>query len=151
MMAARLSGTDLASGTPFLSEVSSTAHLLNSARMVAGAVRRTINIDRALKVDESLTAAAAVRWIFEELFADFPFEEETDRAAALALLLCFMQRPLLKTCPAFAAVAPQPGTGKRCTSRSVRGSTSIAHRLTGMPSRVKRAGCLNITVQPVHS
>jgi hypothetical protein len=70
------------------------------------------DIDPSIKIDDSLTAEAGCAWIFEELFADFPFEEDVDRAAALGLFIAFMQRPLMKTCPAFVTVAPQPGSGK---------------------------------------
>lgn len=70
------------------------------------------DIDPSVKIDESLAPDAARDWIFDELFGNFPFEADEDRAAALGLLIAMMQRPLMKTCPAFAVVAPQPGSGK---------------------------------------
>lgn len=70
------------------------------------------DIDQSVKIDDTLHPTAGWEWMRDELLRDFPFENEIHQAGALALALCFLQRPLMKTCPAFAAVAPQPGTGK---------------------------------------
>ena len=70
------------------------------------------NLAPDLKLNERLAPEEALRWVRTELLADFPFEQEEDFCAALGLFLSFMQRPLMKTCPAFAVVAPQIGTGK---------------------------------------
>lgn len=47
-----------------------------------------------------------------EVIGGFPFVDDTDRAAALALLITSVMRPSLKTVPMFAITAPAAGTGK---------------------------------------
>ena len=44
--------------------------------------------------------------------ASFPFVEPTDEAAALAMLVTAVIRPVLRTSPIFAVTAPSAGTGK---------------------------------------
>jgi hypothetical protein len=101
------------------------------------------SIDPAVKIDERLKADAAVQWLREELLADFPFEDSADFAAALGMLLAFMQRPLLKTCPAFATVAPQIGTGKTTLvelgSLAIHGEAIAVHPLPKADEEFRKA------------
>jgi hypothetical protein len=53
--------------------------------------------------------------VLSEPIAALPFVAESDRAAALALLLTSVLRPSLKTSPMFAVTAPSAGTGKSLT------------------------------------
>lgn len=50
--------------------------------------------------------------VLSEPIAQLPFVNESDRAAALALLITSVMRPSLKTAPMFAVTAPSAGTGK---------------------------------------
>ncbi|RWB24412.1 MAG: hypothetical protein EOQ41_27375 [Mesorhizobium sp.] len=50
--------------------------------------------------------------VLSEPIAALPFVNESDRAAALALLITSVLRPSLKTAPMFAVSAPSAGTGK---------------------------------------
>lgn len=50
--------------------------------------------------------------VLSEPIASLPFVSESDRAAALALLITSVLRPGLKTAPMFAVSAPSAGTGK---------------------------------------
>jgi putative DNA primase/helicase len=50
--------------------------------------------------------------VLSEPIAAIPFVAESDRAAALALLITSVMRPSLKTAPMFAVSAPSAGTGK---------------------------------------
>ena len=101
------------------------------------------DISKSVKVDEKLMPDEATDWLMEEFFADFPFEDETDRAAALGLLLAFMQRPLMATCPAFAAVAPQPGSGKstllEVASLAVHGHPIASHAYPEQEEELRKA------------
>lgn len=47
-----------------------------------------------------------------DVFHDFPYVTDSDRAHAYAVLLTSILRPMVKTVPAFVAEAPAPGTGK---------------------------------------
>lgn len=91
----------------------------------------------------SVNPDAAWRYISEEFLADFPFENDLHRAGALAMLLAFMQRPLMKTCPAFAVIAPQPGTGKstlvEICSLAVHGSHIAAHAFSEEDEELRKA------------
>ncbi len=53
--------------------------------------------------------------VLSEPIADLPFVDNSDRAAALALLITAVMRPALKTAPMFAVSAPAAGTGKSLT------------------------------------
>ncbi len=46
------------------------------------------------------------------LFSEYPFLTPADESALLAMLVTSIIRPALYKCPAFAATAPTPGTGK---------------------------------------
>ena len=56
-------------------------------------------------------ARAAVA-LLEELFAEFPFGSEVDKAIALAYALTIAVRHILAVAPLFAFTAPTPGSGK---------------------------------------
>lgn len=90
-----------------------------------------------MSADEGWTA------IRDELLIDFPFENELHLAGALALMMTMMQRPLMKTAPAFAAVAPQPGTGKstliEIASIAVHGFPIASHPLSGNEEELRKA------------
>jgi hypothetical protein len=79
-------------------------------------------------------ADAAWKWIRSTLLADFPFGGVDDEAAALALLLSFMQRRALPIAPAFLITAPLQGTGKtalvKFASRIVHGRQISASKLS---------------------
>lgn len=67
------------------------------------------------RVDSTPTrqqAQAAADYLLAELFADFPFATEGDRARALAHLLTLTARTALPTVPAWLIDAPDRGTGK---------------------------------------
>jgi hypothetical protein len=58
-------------------------------------------------------AAAAAKWIFDEVLVDFPFATESDRAHALALMLLPIVRPFINgPTPLHLFDAPVQGTGK---------------------------------------
>ena len=101
------------------------------------------DIDRALRIDESMTAEDGWSWIRQELLADFPFEDEVSEAGALGLLIAFMQRPLMKTCPAFAVTAPQPGSGKstlvEVASMAVHGFPMASHAFSDEEEELRKA------------
>jgi hypothetical protein len=105
-------------GFPVLTGISEWPMVASSGELIVGQTGYDPNtglyfdIARDVKINEKLTSAAALDWLADELMADFPFEEDIDCAAAIGLLLAFMQRPLMKTCPGFGIVAPQAGTGK---------------------------------------
>jgi hypothetical protein len=100
-------------------------------------------VDRALKLDETVKAADAWSWLRQELLADYPFETEVDEAKALALLVAMMQRPLMKTCPAFGVTAPQAGTGKstliEMAAMAIHGSPIANHAFSGEPEELRKA------------
>lgn len=100
-------------------------------------------IDPAVKINEKMPLEQASAIILEELFCDFPFENDLTRAGALGLLLSFMQRPLMKTCPAFAIVAPQPGSGKstlvEIASIAVHGIPIASHAWTLEGEELRKA------------
>lgn len=81
-----------------------------------------------------LEAEKAWKWIRGTLLADFPFGGLEDEAAALALLLSFMQRRALPIAPAFLITAPLQGTGKtalvKFASRIVHGRQISASKLS---------------------
>ncbi|MER9450106.1 hypothetical protein [Mesorhizobium sp. M0254] len=56
--------------------------------------------------------AAEALSVLSEPISELPFVGESDRAAALALLITSVMRPTLKTAPMFAVSAPSAGTGK---------------------------------------
>lgn len=57
-------------------------------------------------------AKEALRYIAQEVFADFPFAEEVDRFAAVAALLTALTRRVLTDCPGFLLSAPMQASGK---------------------------------------
>ncbi len=57
-------------------------------------------------------AKCAMRWIDDQLLAGFPFIDDCDRAAALALLLSAVGRSTYAQGPAFGATAPNRSCGK---------------------------------------
>lgn len=89
------------------------------------------DINERLVIDEKMKPKAAWKMLKEELFCDFPFEDDLAQAAGLGMLIGFMQRPLMKTCPAFAIIAPQPGSGKstlvEVASLAIHGVPMAAH------------------------
>lgn len=101
------------------------------------------NIDPKVKIDVTMSAEAGWAAIRDELLCDFPFESELHKAGALAMMLTMMQRPLMKTAPAFAAVAPQPGTGKstliEVASIAVHGFPIASHPLSGNEEELRKA------------
>lgn len=58
------------------------------------------------------TDAAEALVHLNALLDQFPFVDEVDRAAAVAMLLTAVVRPSLPTAPLFGITAPTPGTGK---------------------------------------
>lgn len=100
------------------------------------------DIDSSISLRE-MTAAEGWKYLKNEFLIDFPFEDDRHQAAALALLLAFMQRPLMKTCPAFAVVAPQPGTGKstliEVASLSVHGQPIAPHSFSNEDEELRKA------------
>lgn len=92
------------------------------------------DIDRGIKISP-MSAEAGADWLLRELLADFPFDTEQDAAAALGMLIAFMQRPLMKTCPAFGIVAPQPKSGKstlvEVASLAIHGHPIASHAFAG--------------------
>ncbi|WP_336056473.1 toprim domain-containing protein [Nitratireductor sp. CH_MIT9313-5] len=50
--------------------------------------------------------------VLSEPIAELPFVDNSDRAAALALFLTALMRPMLRSAPMFAVTAPTAGTGK---------------------------------------
>jgi hypothetical protein len=100
------------------------------------------DIDPKVKI-ERVAPEVAWNWLNGELLRDFPFENDLQRAAALALLLAFMQRPMMKTCPAFAVVAPQPGTGKttllEVASLAIHGAPIIPHAFSHEDEELRKA------------
>lgn len=101
------------------------------------------DIDPSVAVDETLGAEEAWEWLREEMLADFPFEDEKSRAAGLAMLLAMMQRPLMKTCPAFAIVAPQAGSGKstfvEVASLAIHAQPMALHSLSSDEEELRKA------------
>lgn len=83
------------------------------------------------------------KFLREELLCDFPFENDLHALGALAMLLAFMQRPMMKTCPAFAVVAPQPGTGKttllEVASIGVHGTPIVPHAFSHDDEELRKA------------
>jgi hypothetical protein len=57
-------------------------------------------------------AQAALDYVDVELLSDFPFESVADRATELTFITTAATRYLFPMCPAFAADAPEKGTGK---------------------------------------
>jgi putative DNA primase/helicase len=56
--------------------------------------------------------ARAALAILDELFAEFPFEDEASRAAAFSMLITPVARGAMPVAPAHLATAPAAGTGK---------------------------------------
>lgn len=79
-------------------------------------------------------AEAAWKWLRDVALDEFPFATDRDQAAALALLLTFMQRRGMASAPAFLVTAPLQGSGKTAliqfASRAVHGRTSSASSLS---------------------
>lgn len=64
-------------------------------------------------------ALAALQRLWK-VIESFSFENQTvDGTVALAALMAGALRPSMKTCPAFAFVSPQPGTGKSLLSKVI--------------------------------
>jgi hypothetical protein len=68
-----------------------------------------------VKIPEELTqkhAEKSAEWILNEVFGDFPFENNASRTNILAMLLSIIARPLIKgNVPLTIIDKPQPGTG----------------------------------------
>jgi hypothetical protein len=74
----------------------------------------------------------AVRLIFEELLADFPFADDASRAHTLAMfLLAFMRSMVDGPTPLHLIDAPRPGTGKSLLAMTV----SLVFEPSGVPAR----------------
>jgi putative DNA primase/helicase len=56
-------------------------------------------------------AQAAIEQL-REVLASFPFEDDSDLAAAIAVIVSGLQRRVMTSCPIFGINAPTPGTGK---------------------------------------
>jgi len=101
------------------------------------------DIAKGVTIDEKVKPKDAWKWIRNELLADFPFESELHAAGTLGLLLSMMQRPLMRTCPAFAIVAPQPGTGKttlvEVCAVSVYGNSAFSHSFSSEDEELRKA------------
>ncbi|TGV61652.1 hypothetical protein EN784_04595 [bacterium M00.F.Ca.ET.141.01.1.1] len=67
---------------------------------------------RHVPENPSKRQAAEALAVLSEPIAALPFVADSDRAAALALLITSVMRPSLKTAPMFAVTAPSAGTGK---------------------------------------
>ena len=121
----------------------SGGRMLYRARGYDPGIGLYFDIDARVQVDESLTAEAGWRWLCEEFLVDFPFEDETHRAGALAMMLAMMQRALMETCPAFAVVAPQPGTGKttliEVSALAILGTPAIPHAFSSDEEEIRKA------------
>lgn len=101
------------------------------------------HVSEDVELDDNIKPKAAWKWIREELLGDFPFETELHAVGALAMLLAMMQRPLMRTCPAFAIVAPQPGTGKttlvEAASTGVYGVSAFSHSWSSEDEELRKA------------
>ena len=101
------------------------------------------DIDPAVVLDRGVTAAEGWAWIRDEMLQDFPFESDLHRVGALAMMLAMMQRPLMRTCPAFAVVAPQPGTGKstliEMAAMAIHGSQVASHAMSNDEEEIRKA------------
>lgn len=67
---------------------------------------------RQVPENPSKREASEALAVLSEPIAALPFVADSDRAAALALLITSVMRPSLKTAPMFAVSAPSAGTGK---------------------------------------
>ncbi|MGO3934488.1 hypothetical protein NP284_40100 [Rhodopseudomonas pseudopalustris] len=67
---------------------------------------------RQVPESPSKREAAAALDVLVEPIAELPFVANTDRAAAVALLMTAVMRPALRAAPMFAVTAPAAGTGK---------------------------------------
>lgn len=67
---------------------------------------------RQIPENPSKREAAAALDVLVEPISELPFVANTDRAAAVALLITAVMRPALRTAPMFAVTAPAAGTGK---------------------------------------
>lgn len=139
---------DRARDFPILSGVAewplvSRGEILTRQRGYDEATGLYFDIDATVQLDEEMTAARGWAFLRDEILVDFPFENDNHRAGALALFLCFMQRPLMKTCPAFAVVAPQPGTGKssliEVASLAIHGSHIAPHAFSSEDEELRKA------------
>lgn len=121
----------------------SGGRMLYRARGFDAEWRLYFDIDERVRIDEGVSAADGWRWLCDEFLVDFPFENDTHKAAALAMMLAMMQRPLMETCPAFAVVAPQPGTGKgtliEAAALAVHGSPIINHAFSSDEEELRKA------------
>ena len=90
-----------------------------------------------------MSAADAWAWVRDVLLADFPFADALHRAGALALLLTMMQRPVMRTSPAFGVTAPQPGTGKSTLvemgAMAIYGSPVVNHAFSADEEELRKA------------
>lgn len=123
--------------------VGPSGDIIAGARGYDPATGLYFDIDPKLQIDERVTAEAGAAWLREEFLADFPFEDPTDEAAALGMMIAFMQRPLMKICPAFATVAPQPKSGKstliEVASLAVHGFPIASHALAEEDEELRKA------------
>lgn len=99
-------------------------------------------IPESIKI-ENVTVEDAWKWLCEEFFVDFPFEGDIHRARALGMMLCMMQRPLMKTAPGFAVTAPQPGTGKstlvEAAAIAIHGANVFSHAFSSDEEELRKA------------
>lgn len=100
------------------------------------------DIDTKVKIERT-EPEIAWKYLSEEVLQDFPFLDATQEAYALAMLLSFMQRPLMKTSPAFAVVAPQPGTGKttliEIAALAIHGGPIVSHAFSSEEEELRKA------------
>jgi hypothetical protein len=74
-------------------------------------------------------AATSLRFLQDELFAEFPFAEPVDRTAAVAALITGLVRPVLAgSAPGFLLASPTQGTGKTALAQA------ICHGAFGRPA-----------------
>lgn len=119
-----------------------TGQLIAGERGYDEATGLYFDIDPSVQI-EPVEPDRAWQFLSEQLLKDFPFENELHLAGALALMIAFMQRPMMKTCPAFAVVAPQPGTGKttllEVASIGIHGSPIIPHAFSHDDEELRKA------------
>jgi Bifunctional DNA primase/polymerase, N-terminal. len=74
-------------------------------------------------------AATSLRFLQDEVFAEFPFAEPVDRTAAVAALITGLVRPVLAgSAPGFLLASPTQGTGKTALAQA------ICHGAFGRPA-----------------
>ncbi len=111
--------------------VSEGGELLMEPRGYSARTGLYFDIAEGLELKADMKLGAAWKILRSELLGDFPFDDAEAEAAALGMMVAFMERPLMKTCPAFSVVAPQAGTGKstlvEVASLAVHGAPVASH------------------------